>query len=124
MREILFRAISKARNDWVEGVPIESVNGVWYMVHGATEDAINTPNETDFVYSEIRPETIGQYLGETDSRGKKMFHGDLVEHHLYSGARPITSIRGFYVICEDIARYNWTPHSLSVVGNVYCEVSP
>jgi hypothetical protein len=45
---------------WVWGVPVVSVNDRWYMIHGATEDAINTYNEVDFYYTEVDPETVAE----------------------------------------------------------------
>jgi hypothetical protein len=42
----------------VRGVLVRSVNDRAYLIHGATEDAVNTPNEVDFIYSEVDPLTI------------------------------------------------------------------
>ena len=62
---ILFRGKRVDGGKWVYGVPVYSVNDRCYMIHGATEDAINTKNEVDFIYSEVIPETVGMYTGES-----------------------------------------------------------
>jgi len=73
--EILFRG-KRVDGEWVEGIPVESVNGRTYMIVKATEDAINTMNEVDFVYAEVIPESIGQYI-RNDKTGRKIFTGDV-----------------------------------------------
>lgn len=58
MNEILFKARTVGTGITVYGTPIESVNDRVYMIHGATEDAVNTTNEVDFIYTEVVPETL------------------------------------------------------------------
>lgn len=78
-----YRAMSK--NGIVYGVPVGSVNGKHYMIHGATEDAANTRNEVDFYYSEIDSKTIRLFTGYV-TKGKKIevFDGDKWKLSFYS----------------------------------------
>lgn len=74
-REIKFRGKSKNTGDWLYGVPVKSVNDNMYLIHSATEDAINTRNEVDFIYSEVYPKTVGQLVKEYNSA--RYFEGDI-----------------------------------------------
>jgi uncharacterized phage protein (TIGR01671 family) len=76
MRKIRFRGKCAVTGKWLYGVPVESVNGRWYMIHGATEDAINTNNAIDFYYTEIDGNTVGQFTGKHDAVGKPIYEGD------------------------------------------------
>ena len=71
MSEMKSRGKRIDNGEWVYGVPVKSVNDKVYMIHGATEDAINTRNEVDFYYTEVIPETVeieidGQWLKESE----------------------------------------------------------
>lgn len=88
MIEILYRGKRVDNGEWIEGFPVESVNNKIYMIVYATEDAINTKNEVDFIYEEVNPETVGQYIGAKGYTGNyedrhknevKLFNGDIVE---------------------------------------------
>ena len=100
MREILFRAKRTDNGEWVEGfysqLPKPSL-GATIITNGdlCAEDVsdyiivneckqhsnFSNSNPLEVVeceYYEIDPETICQYIGETDKEGKKIFEGDII----------------------------------------------
>jgi len=63
---------------WVYGFPVYSVNDKCYIILNATEDAINTLNEVDFVFVEVDPKTVGRYIGMNDANDIEIYEHDIV----------------------------------------------
>lgn len=67
MREILFRGKRLDNGEWVYGdLSLQNLCGVPLIYAGMNSDY------------KIDPETVGQYIGEIDDTGAKVFEGDIM----------------------------------------------
>ena len=84
MREILFRAKRIDNGEWIEGNVLQTDDGDCYI---ATSCIVEASDESLLVAAyEVNPETICQYIGMLDKKGKRIWENDIVscEHKKYS----------------------------------------
>lgn len=77
MREVLFRG-KTTKGNWVYGDLLKN-EGKYYIVENDGWSMF-FPNEgsAEVYIREVIPDTIGQYIGEDDIAGNKIFEGDIV----------------------------------------------
>lgn len=122
MREIIFRGRTLRSGKWIQGD---------LDTRSAGQPQIQTAGGFKL---DVRPETIGQYCGVSDRKGRKVFEGDVVAAgHSGSGDDPL-SFRVVWLQDEGRFMYEgetgqfpllaFLPDDLEVVGNVYQEDTP
>lgn len=70
MKEILFRGKKTGSPFWIYGDLHRDIN----------RTTILTYSPECLLGYEVEPATVGQYIGQMDINGKKLFEGDIVKH--------------------------------------------
>lgn len=123
MREILFRGKRVNGGEWIEGYyctihdsynrkdksAIFPCGDTCLNGDGAVED-----------YCFVNPETVGQFIGETDKTGRNVFEGDIVQFKgvLYA-IRYIEKYLRFAAVKPNTVFCAFNFSQAEIVGNIY-----
>jgi uncharacterized phage protein (TIGR01671 family) len=132
-RLIEFRGLNKKTNDWVYGdlihTPEKTKRIIWFELKG------EIPLDVDYnSFNEVvETESVGQFTGLIDSKGNKIFEGDLVrietedgEYVLGKGENEVKFIDGQWHPYIEYGEYWYGLGQLydqdirvNVIGNIY-----
>lgn len=135
MREILFRAKTKNKHrEWIIGL----IGKIRNLDDEIEYYIIQDPEiENIWLERQVDPSTLGQYTGQIDKNGKRIFEGDIVKLHRkgfgsddaivvykHSGLYA-KSIYGLYdfsggeVAEPGMGVHTYVPITTEVIGNIY-----
>lgn len=80
-RERLYRGKCVDNNEWVESESINKQIDMYGKVHiymGLPVHCESSPKQITIEWVEVIPDTVGQYTGKDDKKGKKIFEDDIV----------------------------------------------
>ena len=116
-RDIVFRGKSKSTGEWVEGSLIGNDVIVGKIVE-FEEDYFCT----EFWYK-VDPETVGQFTGMTDKKGKKLFEGDIYsmgeKNILYVVIFDKSQFIGKQVGNRSLAGLEYWKSDIEIIGNIH-----
>ena len=116
-REILFRGKRVDTGEWIEGSLIGDDVLVGKIVE-FEEDYFCT----EFWYK-VDPETVGQFTGMTDKKGKKLFEGDVYsmgeKNILYVVIFDKSQFIGKQVGNRSLAGLEYWKSDIEIIGNIH-----
>lgn len=122
MREIKFKAKRLGDGEWVKGSLIRSTVGI----KGKAYIVDNFSNMSDYSIISVAPETVCQFTGLTDCKGKEIWEGDVVEREIYDFFKGIDIrkavieyIGGAFVAVTDGIPYSICSKYINVIGNKF-----
>lgn len=119
MREILFRGKEIDSDNWIEGYFVNLSGNTAHILRADNNDL-----------EAVVPETVGEFMGKTDKKGKKIFEGDIVQTletyngKLRSGFPVVYSLGAFWLYDEWLDTKldflgSYENQALEVIGNIY-----
>lgn len=128
MREILFRGkVADEPDEWVQGY-LRDEDTIFQQTRHQKSKCC------DYGFFSVKPETVGQFVGNLDKNGKRIFEGDIVKLHSWWHAsgpagynKPITTVMycddvcGFTPMCNydcDCGVYHYA-EECEVIGNIW-----
>ena len=123
-REILFRGKLSHSGVWVEGNLIKDRNGNKYIIpfNVFEPDGHHLIIDSDEAWR-VDSETVGQFTGMTDKKGKKLFEGDVYsmgeKNILYVVIFDKSQFIGKQVRNRSLSGLEYWKSDIGIVGNVY-----
>ena len=122
MRDTEFRGINVYTNEFVYGNFVN--NDVPYR--GSRQKVYQIVNE-DGIHINVLPTTVGQYIGRKDSKGVKIYEGDILKtKDLYDTSIPVFLGSVEFRDCSFVINqggfcyhYRWMDYEVEVIGNIY-----
>lgn len=133
MREIFFRGKRKDNSKWIESSTLFRIGKDVYMLQPVNAEITYDSNYNitaiigrKAIMVEVIPETVGQYTGEKDKNGKRIFERDIIrniddsdigvvkwysEHGAFM-IRRISDNQIFWAFDNDFSK-------VEIVGNIY-----
>ena len=132
MRENLFKAKRKDNGEWVEGCLIIDYVSGQYFIH-QNGNSVNESSKIGeegclrFLAFEIDPNTLCQYAGLTDKKGKKIWENDIVDTFEESSKEILRNVVKFEDGCFKVFKEHYLPMDfdsyektdLKVIGNIF-----
>lgn len=116
-REIKFRGKETTGGDWVYGYYRQFMDKGFIMVNCLTGNVKSI---------EVIPETVGQYIGRHDNKGKEIYEGDKIKELAPSYRTPTVSVvkfvnNGFWCVNDNDEPFMPNQEYREVIGNIYTE---